>query len=206
MSASLAFPRIPDRMILEPVLSNEEFEELCAANENLRLERTSEGVILVNAPAGSATSGGNAEINYQLMAWWRTHRRGRVFDSSIGVFLPDGSAMGPDAAYAAETQARGLRKSDLAHFLPFAPAFVVELLSKTDSVKEAERKMVRWIENGVVIAWLVNPYKRTVTVYEAGGEMRIEAGSKVVGTGPVEGFVLELEDVWRSYELRSSSA
>ena len=109
MSATVAFPRIPDKIMIEPVLSDEEFEELCAANGNLLLERTREGVILVNAPAGSATSGGNSEINYQLMAWWRTHRRGRVFDSSIGVFLPDGSALGPDAAYATEAQVRALR-------------------------------------------------------------------------------------------------
>jgi Uma2 family endonuclease len=201
MSASLAFPRIPDRMILEPVLSNEEFEEMCAANENLRLERTSEGVILVNAPAGSATSVGNSEMTYQLRAWWRTHRRGRVYDSSIGVFLPDGSALGPDAAYATEEQIRTLSAVDLDHFLPFAPAFVIELLSKTDSVKEAELKMQRWIENRVQVAWMANPYTRVVTVYEANGATRTETGSKVAGTGPVEGFVLELEDVWESYRL-----
>jgi len=188
-------------MILEPVLSDEEFEQLCAANESIRLERTREGIILVNARAGTATSGGNSEINYQLRAWWRTHRRGRVFDSSIGVFLPDGSAMGPDAAYVTETQVRALRPGDLNHFLPFAPAFVVELLSKTDSVKETERKMARWIDNGVAIAWLVNPYNRTVTVYRAGGEIQVEAGDRVAGTGPVAGFVLELEDVWGSYTL-----
>jgi Uma2 family endonuclease len=203
MSASLALPRIPDRIIVEPLLSNEEFEEMCAANGNLRLERTREGVILVNAPAGSATSDGNSEITYQLRAWWRSHRRGRVFDSSIGVFLPDGSALGPDAAYATEKQVRALRTEDLDHFLPFAPAFVIELLSKTDSVKETERKMQRWIENGVAVAWLVNPYSRTVTVYEGGGETRIETGHRVTGTGPVEGFVLELEDVWGSYQLPS---
>jgi Uma2 family endonuclease len=201
MSATVAFPRIPDKIMIEPVLSNEEFEELCAANGNLRLERTREGVILVNAPAGSATSEGNSEITYQLRAWWRTHRRGRVFDSSIGVFLPDGSALGPDAAYATEAQVLALRIRDLDHFLPFAPAFVVELLSKTDSVKETERKMLRWLENGLALGWLVNPYARTVTVYEAGGETRVESGKQVTGSGPVDGFVLELEDVWRSYEL-----
>ena len=78
---------------------------------------------------------------------------------------------------------------------------MIELLSKTDSVKETERKLQRWIENGVEVAWLVNPYSRTVTVYQAGGERRIETGSRVAGTGPVEGLVLELEDIWRSYEL-----
>jgi Uma2 family endonuclease len=201
MSASLAFPRMPDKMTLEPGLSNEEFEELCAANGNLRLERTEDGVILVNAPAGSATGDGNSEIGFQLRAWWKTHRRGRVYDSSIGVFLPDGSALGPDAAYLSEKQVRLLLGEDLQHFLPFAPAFVIESLSESDSPNDATRKMLRWIENGVEVGWLVNPYLRTVTVYEAGGEMRVETGDRVIGSGPVDGFVLELEEVWRSYEL-----
>ncbi len=201
MSASLALPRMPDKIILDPVLSNKEFEELCAANGSLRLERTGDGVILVNAPAGSATSGGNGEINYQLFAWWRTHRKGKAYDSSVGAFLPDGSALNPDAAYVTAEQLRSLRARDLDHFLPFAPAFVIELLSKIDSVIEAERKMLRWMENGVQLAWLVNLYKRTVTVYEAGKETRVETESKVAGTGPIAGFVLEFEEVWRSYEL-----
>jgi len=205
MSASLALPRMPDKIVLEPVLSNEEFEELCEANDCFRLERTSEGAILVNPVSGMAASEGKSEIGYQLVAWWKTHRRGRAHDSSIGVFLPDGSALGPDAAYVTEAQTRGLRKRNLDHFLPFAPAFVIELLSKSDSVKETERKMLRWMENGVAVAWLVDPYRRTVTIYEAGGDAgirtRVESGSKAIGTGPVEGFALELEEVWRSYEL-----
>jgi Uma2 family endonuclease len=201
MSAGFAIPIIPNKVIVEPVLSNEQFEQLCAANAPYHLERTREGVILVNAPAGSATSGGNSQINYQLTAWWMSHRRGKVFDSSIGVFLPDGSALGPDAAYATEAQIRSLKVQDLDHFLPFAPAFVIELLSKSDSVKVAKRKMLRWIENGVQLAWLANPYSRTVTVYEACGDTRVETGKRVIGYGPVDGFVLELEEVWRSYQL-----
>ena len=194
-------PKLPDRIVLDPVLSNEEFEELCALNSPFRLERTREGVIVVNAPAGTATSGGNSMITYLLTAWWMTHRRGRVFDSSIGVFLRDGSSFAPDGAYVTEEQLRTLNLDDLGHFLPFAPAFVLELLSKTDSVKKTERKMRRWIENGVQVGWMIDPYKRRTTIYESGCDARIETGDKVIGTGPVSGFVLELADVWRSYEL-----
>jgi Uma2 family endonuclease len=205
MSAGLALPKLPDRIMLEPVLSNEEFEELCAVNSPFRLERTREGVIVVNAPAGMATGDGNAEIIYQLRAWWKAHRQGRAYDSNLGVFLPDGSSLAPDAAYVTAEQIQTLRAGDLDHFLPFAPAFVVELLSKTDSVKKTERMMRHWIENGVQVGWMIDPYKRRVTIYESGRETRIETrivtDDKVVGTGPVAGFVLELADVWRSYEL-----
>jgi Uma2 family endonuclease len=201
MSAGFALPKLPDRIVLDPVLSNEEFEELCALNSPFRLERTREGVIVVNAPTGSATGESNSEISYQLRAWWKTHRRGRVYDSSVGIFLPDGSAFAPDGAYVTAEQVGALKVGDLDHFLPFAPAFVVELLSKTDSVKKTERKMRRWIENGVQVGWMIDPYKRRTTIYESGCDARVETGDKVIGTGPVAGFVLELADVWASYEL-----
>jgi Uma2 family endonuclease len=201
MSASLALPKIPDKIVLEPLLSNEEFEQLCAMNSDLRLERTSEGVILVGQLASIAASAANVEITFQLRDWWKTHRRGRTYGSSVGVFLPDGSALGPDAAYATEEQIRKMHIKDLDHFLSFAPAFVIELLSKSDSPKEADRKMWQWIENGVQVGWLVDPYARQVTVYEMGGGIRVETGNRVIGTDPVDGFVLELDDVWLSYSL-----
>ena len=62
--------------------------------------------------------------------------------------------------------------------------------------------METWIENGALLGWLVDPYDRIVTIYEPGRAPRTEIGGETVaGTGPVEGFVLDLTEVWRSYEL-----
>ena len=147
------------------------------------------------------TSDGNSEINHQLRSWWKQHRRGKVVDSSAGFFLPDGAALNPDAAYIAQDQLKGLTKEDLKHFPRLAPAFVIELLSHSDSLNQAKDKMCSWIANGTLLGWLVDPYSRTVHVYEAGKEPRIETGNSVVGTGPVAGFVLDLNEVWRCYEI-----
>jgi Uma2 family endonuclease len=205
MSAGFAFPlaipKAPHRLVLDPLLSDEEFENLCFANSDVPLERTREGVIVVNAPAGYGSGSGNAVITFQLTAWWFTHRRGRVADSSAGIFLPDGSALSPDACYITAEQAATLHADDLDHFLRFVPAFVLELRSKTDSLSELRRKMETWIENGALVGWLVDPYTRCVTVYEPGRFPRTESGETVAGTGPVEGFALDLTEVWRSYEL-----
>jgi Uma2 family endonuclease len=197
----LAIPRAPHRLVLDPLLSDEEFENLCFANSDVPLERTRDGVIVVNAPAGYGSGSGNAEITFQLTAWWRNHRRGRVADSSAGIFLPDGSALSPDACYITAEQAATLHGDDLDHFLRFVPAFVLELRSKTDSLAELRRKMETWIENGALVGWLVDPYTHAVTIYEPGHSPRTESGETVTGTGPVEGFALDLTEVWRSYEL-----
>jgi len=198
MSAGLSLPKIPDRLIVKPDLSDDEFEQLCLTNSDLALERTKEGEIIVSAPASSGTGDGNAEIITQLRTWWKTHRRGRVYDSSTGVFLPDRSCKSPDAAYITAEQASQLTKDDLDHFLRFVPAFVIELRSKTDTFAELDRKMVQWVDNGAQLGWLVDPYTRTVQIYGAPCQEKCD---QVRGTGPVAGFILDLDEVWSCYHL-----
>jgi Uma2 family endonuclease len=201
MNAFLEIPAIPPRsIVLTPPLSDEEFEKLCERCNGSSLERTKEGTINVNAPAGGTTSNGNSEINRQLRNWWIGHRRGATYDSSCGFFLPDGSSLSPDGAYVTAEQLLGLTHDQRARFLRLAPAFVVELRSPSDSLAKTAEKMEAWIANGVALGWLVDPYAREVHVYEPGAAPRIENGSQVSGTGPIEGFVLDVEEVWRCYE------
>jgi Uma2 family endonuclease len=62
-------------------------------------------------------------------------------------------------------------------------------------------KMQRWIENGTKLAWLVDPYGRKVYVYSPGVAPVTVSDSTVRGTGPVEGFVLDLTRVWRGFRV-----
>ena len=66
----------------------------------------------MHPPTGGLTSDGNAEIVAQLRPWWKTHRRGRVFDSNGGFFLPDGSMLSPDASYVLPQKLKGLTKDE----------------------------------------------------------------------------------------------
>lgn len=201
MGLAIAIPRPPQRLTLDPLLSDAEFEELCFANSDLHFERTRDGVIVVHAPTGLGSGDGNAEITAQLRDWWKRHRQGRVTDSNTGFFLPDGSMLSPDAAYLTAEQTATLTSEDLHHFGRMTPAFVIELRSKSDSLPELKRKMETWIANGAQVGWLVDPYERMVVVYEAAREPHVEDGLRVTGGGPVEGFVLDLAEVWRCFEV-----
>jgi Uma2 family endonuclease len=201
MSAFLEIPlAAPRSIVLDPPLSDEEFERLSERCELGSIERTREGAIVVNAPAGGTTSEGNSEINLQLRNWWKQHRRGRTYDSCAGFFLPDGSVLSPDAAYVKADQLEGLTQDDRAHFLRLAPAFAIELLSLSDSLAATAKKMDAWIANGVQLGWLIDPYAKAVHIYEPGVVPRIETGPQVAGSGPVAGFILDLEEIWRCYE------
>jgi Uma2 family endonuclease len=155
----------------------------------------------MNPPTGLDTGDANSEITYQLRAWWRAGgRQGRTFDSNTGFFLPNGEMISPDAAYALPEQLAGLTAKDLSKMARFCPAFVIELMSSSDTLAEAERKMTEeWMPNGTLVGWLVIPKNRQVIVYEQGSAPRVETGLEVHGTGPVDGFVLDLKPVWDCY-------
>lgn len=202
MNAFLEIPVLPPRrIVLTPPLNDEEFERMSEQCDGACLERSKEGTIIVNAPAGSMTSDGNSEINRQLRNWWTLHRRGRVYDSNCGFFLPDGSSLSPDAAYVTSEQLEGLTRNQRVRFLRLAPAFVIELRSESDRITEVQRKMTNWIANGVQLGWLIDPEKRQVHVYRPGVAPVVEPEMKIAGSGPVAGFVLNLEEVWRCYEI-----
>jgi Uma2 family endonuclease len=201
MNAFLEIPALPPRtIVLNPPLSDEEFERMSEQCDLGSLERSKEGTIIVNAPAGGMTSDGNREIIYQLSNWWKQHRQGRAFDCNCGFFLPDGSCLSPDAAYVTAEQLQGLSREELAHYLRLAPAFVIELRSPSDTVAAIAGKMGAWIENGVQLGWMIDPYAKEMHVYTRGAAPRVETGSTVAGFGPVDGFVLDFEEIWRCYE------
>jgi Uma2 family endonuclease len=203
MSTLLRFETdsLPRSLSVEPPLSDQEFETFCLESEDVQIERTSKGTIRVNPPTGAFTGDGNSEINRQLRNWWDTHLQGRVFDSSAGFFLPDGSMLSPDASYVLPEQLEGITRKQLTGILRLCPAFVVRLLSPSDSLAETRGKMERWIANGAQLGWLVDPSDQRVFVYQPGSEPRGISSQKLDGSGPVDGFSLDLRKVWRCYEV-----
>lgn len=191
---------LPRLLVLDPPMSDAEFEAMCRENDNVRLERTKEGAIRMNPPAGGWTSSGNFEINRQLGAWWKTHRRGRCFDSSGGFRLPDHSTLSPDASYISEERLRQLPKGGLRGFPAVCPDFVIELLSESDSMAESHSKMSDWMANGAELGWLIDPYNRQIFVYRGGRTVERFTGEELAGEGPVTGFTLNLSDVWSCYQ------
>jgi Uma2 family endonuclease len=188
-------------LVFDPPLTDAQLEEFCRVNDNVQIERTREGVIQMNPPAGLFTGDGNAEIIWQLRNWWDKHERGRVTDSNTGFHLPDGSMLCPDAAYISPVTLAGLTIEEGTGFPHLCPDFVIELLSASDRLNKTRAKMEQWIENGAKLAWLIDPYERKAYLYEPAKPSVLVGNPSVRGTGPVEGFTLDLNRVWRRYEL-----
>lgn len=174
-----------------PGITDEQFRLFCEQYEDYRLEYTADGEVLIMPPTDPDTGARNSSINYQQKRWALSIERGIVTDSSTGFKLPNGARLSPDAAWISRERI-GRR--------PTCPEFVIELLSASDRPKQTSAKMQEWVANGAELAWMIDPQTRTVSIYRPGRGVEVRTGiSSVEGEGPVAGFVLDLEPVWKPY-------
>jgi Uma2 family endonuclease len=71
---------------------------------------------------------------------------------------------------------------------------VVELKSPSDSLQLLKDKMLEWIENGCLLAWLVLPEEEKVYVYRGDGTRDVFDGfdQELSGERTLPGFKLNL--------------
>jgi Uma2 family endonuclease len=181
-----------------PCFSNDEmFEEFCAANRDWRLERNTQGEILVMAPAGGESSYRSGDVFGQLRDWAVRDSRGKAFDSNAGFRLGTGAVRAPDAAWVLKERLAILTKKQKRRFLPLCPDFIIEVSSPSDRLKDLQVKMREWIEQGVQCGWLIEPDSQIVEVHVPGRAVETFTGlERIEGRGVMEGFVLELQDIW----------
>ncbi|MBW4631279.1 MAG: Uma2 family endonuclease [Iphinoe sp. HA4291-MV1] len=189
----------PLMLDLRPIikLTHDQFEQIAAANRDLRLELTAHGELIIMPPTGGNTGRRNADLTYQLRAWNRQTQLGEVFDSSTVFQLPNGAERSPDAAWVSSERWNLLTPEQQDTFPPLCPDFVVELRSKTDSLKTLQQKMLEYMDNGCRLGWLINYQQRQVEIYRAGQAKEIlQSPQTLSGEEVLPGFVLDLQFIW----------
>ena len=184
---------------LNPIikLTDDQFFELCQENENIRLERTAKGELIIMSPAGGETGSSNAGLTAQIWIWNQQKKLGKVFDSSTGFKLPNNANRAPDASWVKLERWDALTPEQKKKFPPICPDFVVELMSPSDSLKETQDKMKEYRDNGAVLGWLINRKSRQVEIYRPNQEVEILQSPTTVSSEDIlPGFVLSLESIW----------
>ena len=180
-------------------ISDEQFFELCALNDSLRIELNARGDMELMAPAGGSTSNKNFRINIDFGIWVRTDGTGVGFDSSGEFTLPNGAVRSPDAAWVLKDRWQELTEEERRRFPPIAPDFVVELRSESDRLEGLQAKMQEYMDNGVRLGWLIDPLdpQCRVYVYRPDAAVEIMEGPETVSGDPeLPGFTLDLKPMW----------
>jgi Uma2 family endonuclease len=189
---------IPITLTLDPVvkLTYAEFYKLCEANPDAKLELTSVGELVVMPPTGGVSGNRNTKLTYRLEAWTEVDKTGIAFDSSTMFRLPNGAMRSPDASWILLERWNALSLEEQESFPPICPDFVVELRSKTDTLKSIQDKMEEYISNGARLGFLLNPQGKQVEVYRSGQSKQVlNAPLEVSGEGVLKGFVLRLDRI-----------
>jgi Uma2 family endonuclease len=176
-------------------VTHEEFERLCQDNPDLRLELTEDGQLITMTPAGWESSKRNSKLNSLVDVWNEKTDLGEVFDSSGGFTLPNGAVRSPDVTWIEKSKLEGI-SPDIA-FPEVVPDFVIELWSKTDSLKTLQEKMAEYRLNGVRLGLLINPNNRQVVIYRPGQEPEILESPTLIDCNEVMlGFILDMSRIW----------
>jgi len=178
-------------------LTAAQFEQLCSDNRDLRLELTSRGELIVMPPTGSKTGQRNFSLTTQLGGWVGKDGTGVAFDSSTGFTLPDGAIVSPDASWIRRERWDTLTEEEKEGFAPLCPDFVIELRSHSDSLSRLQNKMQEYIQNGALLAWLIDPLKRRVYIYRPDHDVELLTDPETVSGDPLlRGFRLQLAELW----------
>lgn len=109
-----------------------------------------------------------------ILCGWRDQQpkpRGQVLSGEAGCLLrrdPD-VVVGIDVVYiSAELAARGAE--DDTTLIDGVPTLAVEILSPLDTQKNIGRKIKNYLQAGVPLVWIVDPYYHTITVHRPGAE------------------------------------
>lgn len=174
-------------------LSDEQFYQLCVTNPDMRVERSAKGVLIVMPPVGGESGSQEAELITDLNIWNRKTQLGKVFSSSTIFRLPNGASRSPDAAWVERSRWEALTPEQRMKFPPIAPDFVIELRSRTDSLKVLQEKMQEYMDSGVRLGWMFNPQEQAVEIYRLGQEMKAVALPTLLnGEAVLPGFELQI--------------
>ena len=179
------------------IVSQEQFELLAIANRDLRLERSPNGELIIMPPTGGTTVKRNAKLITYFVNWNEQMQLGEVFDSSTAFRLPNGSNRSPDVAWVSRDRWQSLTSEQQDSFPPLCPDFVVELRSKIDSLKSLQDKMQEYLENGLLLGWLLDILNQTVKVYRPQEPREVLQKPKILTGKPVlTNFSITLDFLW----------
>jgi len=147
------------------------------------------GEIRKMTPTGGTHGFVASRLDRRLGAYVEQHDLGAVLTGEPGFILardPD-TVLAPDVAF--------VRKERLAAepigdgYVSGPPDLAVEVLSPGDTMAEARKKAKAWLAAGAAMVWVVNPARRTVTVYRtAASPETLTETDELEGQDVVPGF------------------
>lgn len=185
--------------ILEKLITADELFELPHdMNGNDYRSELNQGELKLMPPTGGEHGLVTADITIEIGVFVKANNLGRVFGAETGFILerdPD-TVKGADVAFI--THERLAQIERIERYVPFAPDIAVEVLSPSNSVLEIEEKIDLYFAAGAKLIWIINPRRKTVSVYSAPDKSKTLTEKDTLDGGDVlPGFTHELAKLFK---------
>lgn len=82
--------------------------------------------------------------------------------------------------------------------LVLVPDLAVEIVSPTDSYQDISRKIEVYLEDGVKLAWVIDPKMQIIDVYTQGSNQftRLKSNNTLTAEGIIEGLAIPIADIF----------
>jgi Uma2 family endonuclease len=157
------------------------------------------GEVKTMAPAGHQHGKVAQRIAALLWQYVAAHKLGEVYAAETGFKLasnPD-HVRAPDAAFV--RRERVIAVGETEGFWPGAPDLAIEVISPSDSFSDVEEKVFDWLDAGTraVVVVVVNPKKRSVTLYRSVSDVRVIGEKELLNVEDVvPGWSLLVQDLF----------
>lgn len=155
------------------------------------------GEIIKLAPATGEHGAIAGELARLIGNVARPERRGRVYTAETGFILgrdPD-VLLCPDVSYVQASRLGPLEEQR--QFLDQAPDLAVEVLSPSESLRSIREKVSAYLDGGTQAVWVVDPVRRSLSVYMADGSFEILSEADVLDGGEVlPGFSVPVAEIF----------
>jgi Uma2 family endonuclease len=175
---------------------SEAYERVARAYPDHHVEMDSRGNIIVMPPVSLSGGSRESELNFQVQAWNRKTKLGKVFSSQTVFRLPNGAYRMPDTAWLPIQEWNALPQNVKDTYEGVVvPWFAVEVGSPSDDYDEFDKKCREYVAQGVREAWLINPRERTTRIYRPDGS-ELTGSKQVSGPAFMPGLIVDVEAVW----------
>jgi Uma2 family endonuclease len=149
------------------------------------------------SPSGSEHGAIIINISVLLGQHVKSNKLGVCFAAETGFKIasdPD-TVRAPDVAFVRRERIpeSGIPKK----FWPGAPDLAVEVVSPADTFNEVEEKVEQWLGAGTRAVWIVNPRRRSVSVYRSMTDVaRLSDTDELEGGEVVRGFRCKVSEIF----------
>jgi Uma2 family endonuclease len=187
-SAETEAPVVLGPELAGTLMTPEEFDAVEEADENYVYELIN-GVLVVSPPPLEGERGPNEELGYLLLFYREHHRQGSSLDATLPEHLirTRSSRRRADRVIWAGLQRQPHPRRD-------KPTIAVEFVSKGKRNRKRDylEKKKEFLAAGIVEYWVIDRFRRLMTVYRKGKPELVVAENKTYSTSLLPGFVLPL--------------